>query len=814
MIELRLAFRRLLRTPGFTTVAVASLALGIGACTAVFSVVDAILLRALPVPDPQQLRVLQWTGWEARPRSITGRFETSGGRSIAESVSPALFQEMREQAAQLADLFAFAPLEDVIARAKSEAVGANGMIVSDNFFSALRVQPALGRLFSPGSSAPDAAHQVVISSEWWERHHGADPAVVGQSLSLNGAQYTVIGVLPRGFPGVRPRDPRAFYVLLTPQSQFLERAVSVTDHWWVRLMARIRPEVSDVRLEAMLTTVFARAAREQMQRPAVLVQPGRGGLAYDRDAYRRPLMAMLGAVTLVMLVACANLAGLSLARGAARRHELSVSAALGAGRWRLIRQSFTENLLLVAFGTALGVVLAHWGHQGILRLLANTAQEMPMESPLDLRVLTFTVLTALFTGLLSGLLPALRAGSVDPLGGLKARGTVGGPSLRTGRILVVIQVGLSLLLLAGAGLFLRSLASLQNTRAGFDTRRLLTFQVNPAPAGYKDAQLADFYERVQRSVASLPGVQGACVMVFPLLDNKGSSGGFSIQGRSDQSDAQQTHRLVVGESFLETLGVPLLAGRNLNAGDGENSAKVIVANEAFVKRYFPNENPIGRTIGTWRSEWRIVGVCGDIRYQNIKDPVAPTIYIPFRQFPLRSGAYFAVRTGLPPMEHLGAVRKAVAEIDPAVPVLRVATQEQIVDGTIRQERLSAAMSAALGGFALLLSCIGLYGLMAYNVTRRSSEFALRMALGAPTGEVTRSILRESVLLTSSGILLGLPAVLAMTRLIRNQLHGIEPHDPMTLAFVAIILLGVAVASAWLPARRAARINPLVALRGD
>lgn len=814
MNDLRLAFRHLLRTPGFTAVAVASLALGIGACTAVFSVVNAVLLRSLPVPDPQQLRVLQWTGLEARPRSITGRFETSGSRSVAESVSPALFQEMREQAAELADLFAFAPLEDVVARARSEAVGANGMIVSDNFFSALRVQPALGRLFAPGSSAPDAAQQVVISSEWWERHHGADPDVIGQSLSLNGAHYTVIGVLPRGFPGVRPRDPRAFYVLLTPQSQFLERAVSVADHWWVRMMARIRPEVSDARLEARLTTVFARAAREQMQLPAMLVQPGRGGLDYDRHAYQRPLMAMLGAVVLVMLVACANLAGLSLARGAARRHELSVRAALGAGRWTLIRQSFTESLLLVAFGTCLGVVLALWGHQGILHLLANTAHELPGESPLDLRVLTFTVLAALFTGLLSGLLPALRAGAADPLGGLKARGAVGAPGLRTGRILVVVQVGLSLLLLAGAGLFLRSLVSLRNIRAGFDTRQLLTFQVNPASAGYKDAQLADFYERVQRSVATLPGAQGASVMVFPLLDNKGSSGGFSIQGRADQSDAQQTHRLVVGESFLETLRVPLLTGRNLNASDGENAPKVIVVNETFVRRYFPTENPIGRTIGTWRSEWRIVGVCGDIRYQNIKDPVAPTIYIPFRQFPLRRGAYFAVRTGLPPMELAAAVRKAVAEIDPAVPVMRVVTQEQIVDGTIRQERLSAVTSAALGGFALLLSCIGLYGLMAYNVTRRSSEIALRMALGARTSEVARSILREALLLTAIGILLGLPALLAMTRLIRNQLHGVAPYDPMTLAFVAVTLLWVAVVSAWLPARRAARINPLVALRGE
>jgi len=815
MNDLKFACRQLLKNPGFTAVAVLSLALGIGACVAVFSIVNGVLLRSLPVPNPHELRVLQWTGVDARMRSISGHFEVNGDRSIAECVSPPLFDELRGQGAAIADIFGFAPFDDVIARARHEAFAANGMVVTDNFFPALGVRPLLGRLFAPGTSDPDAAQQVVITHEWWEKHFDRDPSVIGQALSLNASSYTIIGVLPRGFSGVRPGAPREFFALLTPDSQFRERAVSVPDHWWLRMMARMRPTAGDAQLKAALDVVFARGADGQMKEPEMLVQPGQGGLAFERNTYGQPLLLMLGAVGLVMLVACANLTGLLLARGATRQHEFAVRAALGAGRWTLIRQSLTESLILAGLGGGLGVLLASWGRDAISRLLTGSSAGLLHDLSLDYKVMSFTVAAALITALLSGLLPALRAGGADPGNGLKARNALGIPRLRTGRVLVIAQIGLSLLLLTGAGLFLRTLANLKDINTGFDTEKLLVFQVNPGFAGYEETRLTAFYEQVQNSLAAIPGVRDAALTVFPLLDNKSSSGGFSMPGRAaPQSDNQQTHRLVVGETFFDTLGVPLLSGRSLSTADGAAAPKVIVVNETFARKYFPDEDPVGRTINTWRADWRIVGVCADTKYQNIKEAVPPTVFIPFRQFPLRYGAFFAVRTSLPPLELATAARKAVADVDPGVPVARLTTQMQLIDGTISQERMSASLCAALAGFALLLSCIGLYGLMSYNVARRTGEVAIRMALGAQASDVSRAVLREALMLVGLGIAVGLPAAAAVTRLLQSHLYGVQPIDPVTFTIVTGMLTVVALAAALLPARRAARIDPMVALRSE
>jgi predicted permease len=815
MNDLKFALRQLLKNPGFTTVAVISLALGIGAGTAIFSLVNAILLRSLPVPNPHELRVLQWTGTDARMRSISGYFNVEGNRSTAECVSPTVFLNLREKGAEIADIFAFAPLDDVIARARHEAFAANGMVVSDNFFSALGLRPFIGRLFAPGANDPNAAQQAVITFDWWEKHFGQDPEVVGQTVTLNGSALAIVGVLPRGFSGVHPGNPRGFYVLLTPESQFLERPVSSSDHWWVRLMARLRPGGSDHRLKAALDVVFSREAAEQMKNPGILVQPGQGGLAFDRNTYGKPLLLMLGAVGLVMLVACANLAGLSLARGAARHHELALRAALGAGRWRLIRQSLAETMLLGVLGGGLGVLVAIWGRTAISRLLAGSLDGLQYDFSLDVTVLSFTVAAALLTALLSGLLPALRAGRADPLAGLKARAALGVPRLQAGRVLVVAQIALSVLLLSAAGLYLRTLDNLKQIDAGFDTERLLVFQVNPGFAGYKDAQLAAFYDQVQTSLTALPGVRGATPTVFPLLDNKSSSGGFSFSDRAGSaSDNLSTYRLVVGETFFSTMGIPMLRGRGLSAADADGASKVIVINETFARKYFHNEDPLGRSINTWRADWRIVGVCRDAKYQNIKEPVPPTAYISFRQFPLRYGTFYAVRTALPPLTLATAVRKAVAGIDPAVPVARVTTQDQLLDASLSKERLFAALCGALALFALLLSCIGLYGLMAFNVARRRNEIGIRMAIGARPVDVARAIVHEALILAAVGIGAGLPAAFAVARLIQGHLYGVPPNDPATLGVVIAALVAVALLAAWLPARRASKVDPIEALRSE
>ena len=811
--DLRYALRMLRNSPGFAVVAVLSLALGIGAATAVFSVVNAVLLRSLPVPNPQELKVVHWTGLDARPRSVSGYFNVAAGRGTGESVSTEMFAGLREAAAPVADVFGFAPVDNAVVKARVAVFSAGGMVVSDNFFSALRVSPVAGRLFAAGEA--DAVTQVVIGYDLWGRQFAHDPGAVGQSLTVNGSVLTVIGVLPRGFTGVRPGAAHDFFVQLAPESPFLERAVSVPDHWWVRMMARLRPGATDAALKAALESAFVPAAASQMKQPQVLVKPGGGGLAFDREAYGKPLLMLLAVVGLVLLVACANIAGLLLARGATRRHELALRAALGARRLRLVRQSLTECLLLALLGGAGGALVAVWGRTIISRLLAQSAEGLRYDLALDLKVLGFGVGLAGVTALLSGLLPALRSGRVDPNAALKSRTALGAPRLGAGRALVVAQVGLSLVLLCGAGLYLRTLANLRNINVGFDTERLLVFQLNANSAGYADAQLVTFYERVQSALGQVPGVRGASLTVFPLLDNKGSSGGFTLDGRGPSPGQDlTTSRLVVGETFFDTMGIPLLGGRGLSAGDTADAPRSIVVNETFVRRYLAGRDPVGHTVGTWRAQWQIVGVCRDARYQNVRDEVPPTVYIPFRQFPLRYGAYFVVRTQLPPLAMAGAVRSAVAAIDPGVPVANLTTQEQLVDRTIGAERLFATLCGGLAGFALLLCCVGLYGLLSFNVARRTREIGLRMAIGARPADVARAVVKEAAVLAAVGAGVGLPVVLAVTQVIRSQLYGVRPTDPLTLAAATAVLALVALVSAWLPARSAARLDPMLALRHE
>jgi len=822
--DLRYGLRMLAKNPGFTAVAVLSLALGIGAGTAVFSLVNAILLRSLPVPNPQELRVIRWTGDYVHMTSLNEPLATtSGSRMSAHSVTHPAFLNLREQGAALANIFGFQPLQDITARAKSEAFTTRGMMVSDNFFSGLGVHPFMGRLLNAEEDFKGSATSVVITYDWWERHLALDPGVLGQTVVLDGTGFTVVGVLPPEFSGVVPGDPSEFYVPMAAQSQFLYRPITESYHWFVRLMARLRPGVSDTQLRATLDVAFAREAGAIMKDPRILMEPGRGGLAIDRNNYRKPLLLMLGVVGLVMLVACANLAGLSLARGATREHELAVRAAIGAGRWRLVRQSLTESLVLASLGGGFGVLVAMWGKTAISRLLAGSADGLHYDLSLDLTVLSFSLATALVTGLLSGLLPALRAGRVDPLGGLKSHGALSAPRLRAGKVLVAAQVCLSLLLLTGAGLYLRTLVNLTHIDAGFNTESLLLFQLNPGGAGYDDvARRTTFYAQVQDSLSAIPGVRGATFLGYPLLNNTGWSGWFFLPDRfADYREGMQSYRLTVGETFFATMGIPVLQGRGLSAADAEGAPEVVVVNETFAREYSPDRNPVGRTVHILMYDWRIVGVCRDAKYLNVKEAAPPTVYFPFRQISympsMRNNyrnAYFALRTALPPMALTTAARKAVAAIDPNVPLANITTQDAVRDRNINKERLLATLCGALAGLALLLSCIGLYGLMAYHVARRTREFAIRMALGASRRNIADPILREALLLAALGVAIGVPVALTLARFIKSQLYGVAPTDPVTLIGAGVLLIAVAVLAAWIPARRAAKVDPMAALRHE
>jgi predicted permease len=809
--DIKFSIRQLVKSPGFTSVAVISLALGIGAATAIFSLVNAILLRSLPVPNPHELRVLHWTGIDTRIPSLNGGVSLNGNLRTAESVSHLMFLSLREHCAAQTDIFGYSMIR-VTARARSEAFSATGMMVSDNFLSGLGLRPFIGRLFNAGEDYTGAATNVVISYDWWERHFDHDLGVLGQAVVLSNTSFTIIGVLPRRFSGVRPGSPSEFYVPMAAQSQFLFNPITATRHWFVRLMARLKPGSSDSQLQAALDVVFAREAGEVMEEPKMLVKPGHGGPDFDRNRYRKPLLLMLGVVCIIIMVACINLAGLLLSRGAVRRHELAVRAALGAGRWRLVRQSLIESLVLALLGGGIGVLLAIWGKTAISRLLAGSAEGLRYDFSIDLTVLGFSLLTAVVTAVLSGLLPALLAGRVSPLSGLKSRITLGAPRLKVGKVLVASQICLSLLLLTGAGLYVRTLVNLVNIDVGFDTERLLLFRLHPSSAGYEGMRRTAFYERVQNELAALPGVRNATLIQNPLISNSSWEVDFTFPNRPvSTSETLWTQRQTVGETFFATMGISLLQGRGFKDTDTEGAPRVVVVNETFARTFLPNENPLGQTIHTFDGDSQIIGICHDCKYRNIKEQVGPTVYFSFRQYSPR-GAFFAVRTALPPLTLTPAVRKAVSTIDPDISVFGITTQKAVRDGTISQERLFATLCGALSGFALLLSCIGLYGLMAYHVARRTSEIAIRIAIGATGFQIAKPVLRETLLLAAIGIGAGLPAVFAVTRLIKSQLYGVQPHDPVTLGVVIVTLVAVALFAAWIPARRAAKVDPMEALR--
>ena len=678
-------------------------------------------------------------------------------------------------------------------------------MVTDGFFSGLGVRPLLGRLLGGQDDTGGAAPAVVISYRWWERQFDLDPGVLGYSVLLNGHGFTVVGVLPQEFTGVRPGAATDFYIPLASGSP---------DRWRVPLMARLKPGVNDARFQTALNVVFTRETETVMKQPSVLLTDGRAGPDLDRRRYRGPLILLLGVVGVVLLVACANLAGLNLARGAARHHEFAVRAALGSGRWRLMRQSLTESLLLALLGGGLGAVVAVWGKTAFSRLLSGSPEGLHYDIHLDLKVLTFALATTLVTALVSGLLPALRAASVDPRAGLKDRTTLGAHRLRPGRVLVAAQIALSLMLLVGAGLYVRTLINLAQINPGFAAENLLLFKLNPGDAGYQEARTTAFFDRAQQSLSALPGVRSVALTQYPLLSGGSWVSSFTIPGHPNEGGRESTaHMLTVSETFFTTLGVPVLLGRDLRIGDAGEAPKAVVVNEAFARKFFPGEYPVGQTLKRDDDNWQIVGVCRDIKYADIKSEVPPTVYLSFRQKPTGS-AFFALRTVLPSLALATAARKAMAAIDPDIPLTDLSTQEQIRDGAISQQRTFAFLCSSLAVLAVLLSCIGLYGLMAYHVSRRTGEIGVRMALGAQAADVARSILREALVLVGFGIAIGLPAAFAVTRLIHGQLYGVRPNDPATFAIGTVTLVAVAFGAAWLPARRAARVDPMVALRSE
>lgn len=826
-----IAVRSLRRSPGFTAVAVLSLALGTGANTAIFSLVNAILLASLPVPRPQELRMIRWTGVDPRIRHYSGSLKPAGAaagtgtarsrvgvppgtRLVADAFTYPLFLDLRRDHAAEADLFGYTPLPETSLRAREGSFLARGLMVSGNFFSALGVWSLHGRLFAMEDEAPGAPPVVVISQPLWRDHFGLDPAVLGQPLTLNGRSYSVVGVAPHGFAGPSPDDAPEFYVPTAAQPHLMPDWPSASsDHWWVKLMARVPAAHSDASLRAALGSAFAARNASVIGRPGIELADGRAGTEGGRDTYRRPLLILLGAVAMTLLVACANVAALSLVRGAAQRHERAVRVALGASRWHLVRRSLVESLLLALLGGGLGMVWASWGSALVSRLLAGSAEGLKYEVSPDWTLAGFAFAIVLVATLLSGLLPALRTARADSRPLLADRSAIGAPRLRLGRVLVTAQIALSVPLVVGAGLFVRSFVNLARVDPGFATEDLLLAKLDPNVAGLRGRAATAFFIRVQESVARIPGVRGAAIVQHKLLGGWMSGGSFfRLPAHPEMAGKKpQAHRLTVSETFFDTMAIAVSRGRGFTPADVDGAPKVVVVNETFVQSYMAGGQPLGQVLEANGADWQIVGVCGDARYTGLKTEVPPTVYFSHRQDGLRQ-AYIAVRTGGRPLALASAVRKAVAAISPEVPLADVTTQATVRDQAMAHESMLATLCGGLAAVALALACIGLFGLMAYDVARRTREIGLRIALGATTRETGSAIVGQAFLLALAGLAIGMPAAFGLGRIVEGQLYGVGQVDPAAFIGGALLLTVMASLAAYIPARRAARVDPMEALR--
>jgi predicted permease len=825
--DVRYGFRLLVKSPGFTAVVVLVLALGIGANTAIFSVINGVLLKSLPVREPQNLRVLAWMGSDVPLGGFTSsmRGPRVSGKSSWLAFSYPTYREFAERAEGFSHLFAFSYADEgwTIRAASGAPAVADGLIVSGNFFDGYGARVLFGRPLAPQDDRAGADPVAVITYRFWERYYDLDPRVLGQILMINNAGFTIVGVLPPRYRGPLHGDPTGFYVpfamqaLLTSDEERLEDRVLM----WVRIMGRLAPGANEARARASLEVLFPRTLRRPPageDRPAILLADGRHGLAVAASG-RMDFLMLQGLVGLVLLIACANVAGLLLARSAGRHQELSVRAALGARRWHLIRQSLVESLLLSLAGAAAGLVMSVWLKAALagtmtnlvrwmyndLDYMARSSADIRLGQGIDKTVLLFTLGVAVFTTLLFGLLPAWRAGRVDPLAELKAGGAQGVPRSRWGRTLVVLQTALSLLLVTWAGLLIRTVVNLRQVDPGYDTENLLVFELRPLDSVVKGEDLTGFHERVRTNLAGIPGVRSVAF----------SSGGWYPKASIPGLPPETVGVGIVSDGWLATMGVHLLAGRDFAPADTRGSEPVAIVNEAFARHFFPGANPLGVSVTTGGMSGRpeqhqIVGVCSNHRL-DVRREAGPRIYFCQRQN-VRRAVSFAVRSVLPALSLVPAVRRAVGEVGPDLPLQEVTTQKLLLEKDLSLERTLRLLFVGLGALALGLSCLGLYGLMAHQVTSRTGEIGLRMALGARPVDVARPILREAGWLALLGIVLGLPLTLALARILGAAVFGIAPYDPATLIASGLILLAVALAAAWLPARRAAKVDPMVALR--
>jgi predicted permease len=847
--------RLLGRNPGFAAVAVLTLALCIGANTAIFSVINTVMFKALPVRDPNHLMLLEWnmrTDPKLHSHSSYGDCsnQTRGPNPHGCSLSKPFLDEVREHG-PFSSLAEFAGGGSMTVSGIAGVHRSNPQYVSGDYFQALGVGAALGRVLIPADDKPGAPAVVVLTYGYWQRQFGADPSVVGKTLNLNGVPFTVVGVADSGFAYLTPGNVRDLSITLSQR-----RNVQVgwkwtpsqedAGSWWIVSAGRLKPGISVAAAESQLTSMFAynllhaeRPIAKSEDQPAIRLLPAQTGLTGLRFRISTMLYVLMIAVAILLLIGCANLAGLLLARAAARQKEMAVRLAVGAARVRLVRQLLTESITLSLMGGALGILLAYWGAHALVDFAFSEADSwFRFSAGIDWRVLGFTLAATLLTGLLFGIAPALRSMRIDLTPALKdSAGGLGGRQgrFRLGNLLVVAQVALTVVVMVGAGLVVHTLRNLRSVDPGFATGNLLTFDVDPTLTGYKGERLAAFYRDLRERFAAIPGVTAVTYSSSILLSGSLWSTDFHLPGTPPKSRKSADY-MPVGPEFFETMSIPLLQGRRFTPEDYEVTARAeadkkirasvaepVIVNEAFVRAYFPNTNPIGQPFGAYipgvngdpspdesaSAGWQIVGVTRDVKYDSLRRSIDPTIYVPASE-----GGSFEVRTSRDPMAVAPDVRDVVRQVGSNIPVENIRTQAETIERQLFQERLVARLSSLFGLVALLLASVGLYGLLAHEVARSTREIGIRVALGAATGQVLGRVVRQGAILTAIGLLIGAAASLAVMRLLGSMLFEVEPGDPVTLIAVSVLLMLVALAACYIPARRASRVDPVVALREE
>jgi predicted permease len=839
--DLRHGVRTLLQAKGWTAVVVLSLALGIGANAALFSAINGLYLRKLPVRDPETLVRLRWAGRNEMATNSSDYGSRGGPDGIRATVSYPMYLQYLADNRTMEDLFACAPYGRANIVVDGRAEIANAFITSGNYYRMLGLTASPGRTIVSDDDRPAAPPVAVISARYWRSRFGSDPGVIGKVVTFNNVPITIVGVIAPELVGVQQvfRDgpdiavPMALDAQLNPPATAppgtpVVPRLSAPTTWWLQVMGRLKPGVTAAQVQANLGAVFQHTARagfdgfmaslpadtrsssryqNRTEVPRLVVDSGARGIYDVSVSDERAVTILSVVVVLVLLIVCANVANLLLSRAATRQREISIRLSLGATRARLMRQLLTESVLLASIGGVLGILVAKWSGQ----LLPGGAGQA---TAIDWRVLSFVLAVTAVTGIAFGIAPALRTTSINVSATLKdtSRSVAGSRSVLT-KGLLVLQVAVSLVLLIAAGLFLRTLNNLRHVDVGFNTRNLVLFRVNPSLNHYDDKKAGALVDSITTRLEAIPGVRAVGVSTVPLLSNSVSSTSIFRQGRSyapRQSDSINV--LAVSPDYFKTMEMPLISGRGFTERDNQTAPKVVVINETAVRKYFPNENPLGMRFGQsveQSGQLEIVGVLRDAKYNGVRDDVPPTMYVSHLQG--RPATVFQVRTASEPAAAIGAIREAVRQIDPNLPLMDVATQDEQIDKNLQQERVFAQAYAMFGGLAMLLASIGLFGLMSYSVARRTNEIGIRMALGARAGDVLRLVMSESMRLVAIGVAIGLAVAMAAGRLVSSLLFGLGATDAITILVATVVMVAVSALAGYLPARRASQVDPLVAL---